>query len=254
MKLRLDKLLATREPEITRNKIQAYIAEGKVRVAKEVVTKPSFLVDEADEIELILDGNEFVSRAAHKLDYALDEYAIDVENKVCLDLGASTGGFTEVLLRRGAAKVYALDVGSMQLAPDLRENARVVVMENQNARYIDCSYFGNEIDFISCDLSFISLKLIIPAISKTLKPAGEAVVLIKPQFEVGSQNLSKKGLVKDERAALKAVDEIAAVFQTEGFEVVGCLPSPIKGSSGNQEYLMYVRLSFGIERKNKEEE
>lgn len=241
MKQRLDKVLSLQRPDLSRNKIQAYIEEGKVRVAGLVVVKPSTLVEEEEGIELLLDGTEFVSRSALKLEAALNEYGIDVKSKVCLDLGASTGGFTELLLRRGALKVYALDVGSMQLSPSLRGQARVVVMENQNARYIDSSFFEDEIDFISCDLSFISLKLVIPAIRASLKEGGEALVLIKPQFEVGAKNLNKKGVVKDERKALKTVLDIDYAFKQEGFEVVGYLPSPIKGSSGNQEYLMFVK-------------
>lgn len=244
MKLRLDKLLSLRRPGLSRNKIQAYIAEGKVRVGGSLASKPSLLVDEEDVIELLLDGSEYVSRAALKLEAALEAYGLDVGGMICLDLGASTGGFTEVLLRRGAAKVYALDVGSMQLDPGLREDARVVVMENRNARYVDASYFEDEIDFISCDLSFISLKLIIPAIRASLREGGGALVLIKPQFELGPRFLNKRGLVRDERAALRAVDEIGYAFQQEGFELRGYIPAPIKGSSGNQEYLMYVRLSF----------
>lgn len=242
MKIRLDKLLSLRKPELSRNKVQTYIEEGKVRVAGTVVTKPSFLLDDEAEVELRLEGDEYVSRAGRKLEFAVQEYGIELGAKICLDLGASTGGFTEVLLRRGAAKVYALDVGSMQLSPALREDARVVVMENRNARYVDSSDFEDEIDFISCDLSFISLKLVIPAIRSSLRSGGEAIVLIKPQFEVGSKKLTKKGLVKDERAALKVLDEMDFEFRQEGFTVLGCLPSPIKGVSGNQEYLMFVRL------------
>lgn len=244
MKIRLDKLLGQRGAGLSRNKIQTYIEEGKVSVDGILLTKSSALVEEDALIELKLDGSEFVSRSAHKLEAALTEYEVDVNNKICLDLGASTGGFTEVLLKRGAAKVYALDVGSMQLAPALREDARVVVIENQNARYIDRSFFEDEVDFISCDLSFISLKLIIPAIKASLKANGKAIVLIKPQFEVGAKKLNKKGVVKDERWSLKVVDEIAMEFRAEGFEVRGWLPSPIKGTSGNQEYLMYVNLSL----------
>lgn len=244
MKIRLDKLIGLKEEQLSRNRIQSLITNSKVRVEGHIITKNSALVDADAEIELDLNDNLYVSRAGYKLDAALDEFGIDLEDKICLDIGASTGGFTQVMLNRRAKKVYALDVGTNQLAPVIRADERVVVMEHTNARYLDETLFDDIIDFVSCDVSFISLKLIIPAIKNLLKAPAECVVLVKPQFEVGAKRLNKRGVLKDERDGIRALNDIAEEFRTAGFKVLGDVPSSIRGASGNQEYLLYARMEL----------
>ena len=167
------------------------------------------------------------------------EFGIDVDGKVCADIGASTGGFTDVMLKNGAAKVYAIDVGYGQLDVSLRNDPRVVNREKVNARYLQPENFDEPIEFVSIDVSFISLKLILPAVATFLR--GELVALIKPQFEVGKHDVGKGGIVRDEAKRAAAVDGVVAFAREIGFEVKGVIESPVKGAEGNVEYLMYAR-------------
>jgi 23S rRNA (cytidine1920-2'-O)/16S rRNA (cytidine1409-2'-O)-methyltransferase len=176
-----------------------------------------------------------------KLAHALQHFAIDVRGKVCADIGASTGGFTDVMLEHGAAKVYAIDVGYGQLDASLRNDPRVVNREKVNARYLQPGNFDEPIDFVSIDVSFISLKLILPAVATFLR--GELVALIKPQFEVGKHEVGKGGIVRDEKKREAAVQSVTGCARDLGFEVKGVIESPIRGAEGNVEYLMYASRS-----------
>jgi 23S rRNA (cytidine1920-2'-O)/16S rRNA (cytidine1409-2'-O)-methyltransferase len=173
-----------------------------------------------------------------KLAHALSEFAIDVSGKTCADIGASTGGFTDVMLENGAKKVYAIDVGYGQLDQSLRNDPRVVNREKVNARYLGGKDFDEPIDFVSIDVSFISLKLILPAVSTFLR--GGLVALIKPQFEVGKADVGKGGIVRDETKRREAVDGIVEFASESGFDVRGVIDSPVKGAEGNMEYLMHA--------------
>lgn len=173
-----------------------------------------------------------------KLAHALREFGISVEGKTCADIGASTGGFTDVMLKNGARRVYAIDVGYGQLDVSLRNDPRVINREKVNARHLEASDFDERIEFVSIDVSFISLKLILPAVAKFLD--GELVALIKPQFEVGKRDVGKGGIVRDDVKRAEAVDSVVAFAREIGFEVKGVIESPVKGAEGNVEFLMHA--------------
>jgi 23S rRNA (cytidine1920-2'-O)/16S rRNA (cytidine1409-2'-O)-methyltransferase len=176
-----------------------------------------------------------------KLAHAVQQFAIELEGKDCADIGASTGGFTDVMLKHGAAKVYAIDVGYGQLDVSLRNDPRVVNREKVNARYLQPENFDEPIEFVSIDVSFISLKLILPAVAEFLR--GELVALIKPQFEVGKHEVGKGGIVRDDEKRTAAVESVVEFARSEGFEIKGLIESPIKGAEGNIEYLMYASMT-----------
>jgi 23S rRNA (cytidine1920-2'-O)/16S rRNA (cytidine1409-2'-O)-methyltransferase len=204
------------------------------------VDKPGQLVA-ADVPLRVKEGaapQRYVSRGALKLEKALAEFPIDSAGKICADLGASTGGFTDLLLQRGAAKVYAVDVGYGQLHPRLRGDPRVVVRERENARLLDAASLGEAVELVVGDLSFISLRLVLPAVKAILRPGGDAILLVKPQFEVGKGEVGKGGVVRDDakrREALEAVKEAARAL---GLDPVGEAESPIEGPAGNREWLL----------------
>jgi 23S rRNA (cytidine1920-2'-O)/16S rRNA (cytidine1409-2'-O)-methyltransferase len=235
-KMRLDVLLTEKGLAENRSKAQALIMAGKVRVAEQVVTKTGTQV-EADatiEVEEVL---PYVSRGGLKLAAALDVFVLDPAGKVCADVGASTGGFTDVLLQRGAMRVYAIDVGYGQLAWKLRQDERVVVMERTNARHLES--LPESIDLVTIDASFISLKLVFPAVVKWLKSGALVVALVKPQFEAGKKQVGKGGVVRDpliHRRVLKKVINDAA---ESGLTTLGLTVSPITGPAGNREFLLY---------------
>jgi 23S rRNA (cytidine1920-2'-O)/16S rRNA (cytidine1409-2'-O)-methyltransferase len=240
---RIDLLLVERGLAESRTKAQALVMAGAVVVGEARVDKPGALVDPGAPIRLKDDAapQRYVSRGALKLEKALDTFPVDPRGKVCADLGASTGGFTDLLLQRGAARVHAVDVGYGQLHDRLRRDPRVVVRERANARRLDAGTLGEPADLVTADLSFISLRLVLPAIRALLAPGGEAVLLVKPQFEVGKGDVGKGGVVRDEgkrRAALASVEEAARGL---GFEVLGHVESPIAGPAGNREWLLHVR-------------
>jgi 23S rRNA (cytidine1920-2'-O)/16S rRNA (cytidine1409-2'-O)-methyltransferase len=241
---RVDVLLVERGLAESRTKAQALVMAGAVVVGDARVDKPGALVDPEAPIRLKDDAapQRWVSRGALKLERALEVFPIDPRGKVCADLGASTGGFTDVLLQRGAAKVYAVDVGYGQLHAKLRADPRVVVRERENARALTEASLGEPVDLVTGDLSFISLRLVLPAVRALLRPGGEAVLLVKPQFEVGKGEVGKGGVVRDDAKRRAALDAIADAARALGFEVLGHAESPIEGPAGNREWLLALRL------------
>ncbi len=227
---------------ISRQKAKELIENGNVTINNTVVKKPSLEVSNEDILKIEQsDILKYVGRGGLKLERALTAFGIKPEGLVCLDIGASTGGFTDCLLQKGAKKVYALDVGSSQLAESLKADSRVICMENTDIRQAELE----PVDFICMDVSFISLTKVLYKVKELLKAEGEAVILIKPQFEAGRQYLNKKGIVKDNKIhkkVLRAVLDHTAELQ---LNAEGIIPSPIKGGDGNREYLLYITKAHG---------
>lgn len=238
--MRLDAFLFVNALASSRSRAKNYIISGRCLVDGKVVLKPSFDVDENALVELLSsEESEFVGRGGLKLEAALNHFEIDVADKICADIGASTGGFTDCLLSRGAKKVYAIDAGSGQLDKKLLSDSRVVSLENTNARYISKETLNSDIiDIVVMDVSFISQKLIYPAIKEIASDCAYIITLIKPQFEAGKQHLNKNGIVKDEKIHLKVIREIKSEAEIYGFETLGVIDSPIMGGSGNKEFLI----------------
>ena len=237
-KQRLDVALVERGLVETRSKAQSLIMARRVLVNGQFVDKAGATVADDDDVRVAELEHPWVGRGGMKLAHALKEFAIDVSGKVCADVGASTGGFTDVMLKGGARKVYAIDVGYGQLDVSLRNDERVVNREKVNARYLSAVDFDETIEFVSIDVSFISLKLILPAVAKFLD--GELVALIKPQFEVGKADVGKGGIVRDAAKRAAAVEGVTEFARELGFEVEGVIESPVKGAEGNVEYLMHA--------------
>lgn len=237
--VRLDKSLVDRGLVASRTRAVALIEEGGVRVGKEVVLEKDFLVREKDSIELAKHDLRFVSRAGLKLEHALEHWHIDPKGKIALDIGASTGGFSDVLLQKGAKKIYALDVGHGQLALKLKENKKVVNMEGVHIKDARVEDFKGPLDMIVVDVSFISLEKVIPKIKDLLKEGGILVALIKPQFEVGKKDV-KKGIVTDPKLHSQVAMRIEGLIAEAGLEVEGVIASPILGGDGNKEFLLYA--------------
>ena len=238
-KERLDKLLPELGLVETRNKAQALIMSGKVRVNGQVITKSGALFERSEKITLD-EIQEWASRGAKKLLRAFEVFNLDIHDKICVDFGASTGGFTDVMLSRGAKKVYAVDVGRGQLIWRLASDSRVVVMDRTNARYLTRENFEDSINFSGCDVSFISLKLILPVIDKILDDSGQAVILIKPQFEAGRGKISK-GVVRDRSVHAEVLRNITSFIESNTkFFISGLTHSPITGPEGNIEFLCYL--------------
>ncbi|HUK65706.1 MAG TPA: TlyA family RNA methyltransferase [Anaeromyxobacteraceae bacterium] len=242
-KERIDLLLVERGLAASRTQAQALVMSGAVVAGEARIDKPGQLVD--PELPLRVkkgaEAQRHVSRGAQKLARALEALPFDPRGKVCADLGASTGGFTDLLLERGAARVYAVDVGYGQLHAKLRGDARVVLRERTNARHLTPESLGERVELVSADLSFISLRLVLPAVLRILRPGGEAVVLVKPQFEVGKGEVGKGGVVREEGKRRAAVEGVKEAARALGFEVVGEVESPIEGPAGNREYLVGLR-------------
>lgn len=241
-KERLDLLLLARDLADTRTKAQALIMAGRVRVNGRTVTKAGTLVPTDATVEVLAPASPYVSRGGDKLAAALDHFGLDPAGRVCLDAGASTGGFTHVLLLRGAAKVYAVDVGYGQLDQSLRRDPRVAVLERTNIRLLPRKALPEPVDLATLDLSFISLTLVLPKIVAFIKPGGGILALVKPQFEVGKNRVGKGGVVRDPALQRQAVDKVAQAARGLGLRVSGGFPSPLKGPKGNQEYFLYVRV------------
>jgi 23S rRNA (cytidine1920-2'-O)/16S rRNA (cytidine1409-2'-O)-methyltransferase len=241
-KNRLDLLLLAKGLADTRAKAQALIMAGRVCVAGKPVTKAGTLVPVDAAVEVLEPASPYVSRGGDKLAPALDHFGVDPQGKVCLDAGASTGGFTQVLLRRGAAKVYAVDVGYGQLDQSLRQDLRVTVLERTNIRLLPKSALPEPVDLASLDLSFISLTLVLPKILEFIRPGGEILALVKPQFEVGKDRVGKGGVVRDPALQQEAVDKVAQAARALGLRVSEGFPSPLKGPKGNQEYFLHVMV------------
>ncbi len=242
-KQRIDLLLVERGLAESRARAQALIMAGAVVAGETRVDKPGALVGRDVPLR-VKEGaapQRFVSRGALKLEKALEVLPVDPRGKTCADLGASTGGFTDLLLQRGAAKVYAVDVGYGQLHPKLRADPRVVVRERENARGLTAEALGERVGLVVGDLSFISLRLVLPAVKSILRPGGEAVLLVKPQFEVGKGEVGKGGVVRDQAKRRAALASVAEAAQSLGFEVLGHAESPIEGPAGNREWLLALR-------------
>jgi len=235
---RLDVALVERGLVETRTKAQSLVMARRVVVNEQYVDKPGAPVAPDDVLRVVELEHPWVGRGGMKLAHALREFGIDIHGKTCADIGASTGGFTDVMLKNGAKKVYAIDVGYGQLDQSLRNDPRVVNREKVNARYLTAESFDEPVDFASIDVSFISLKLILPAVATFVR--GEVVALIKPQFEVGKADVGKGGIVRDEEKRRQAVDGIVAFARATGFGVRGVIESPVKGAEGNVEFLMHA--------------
>lgn len=240
-KKRLDQALFDQGLAQSREKARAAIMEGLVYVDNQKSDKPGTQVGPGAKIELRGGGIPYVSRGGLKLEKAMQSFPISLKAKLCMDVGASTGGFTDCMLQSGAEKVYAVDVGYGQLAWSLRTDKRVVSLERTNARYLSREQITEEIDFVSIDVSFISLKLILPAIRGLLREEGQLVCLIKPQFEAGRQNVGKKGVVRDKSVHVQVVQELCSFFLENGFSLLGLSFSPVKGPEGNIEYLAFLQ-------------
>ncbi|MFH1745196.1 MAG: TlyA family RNA methyltransferase [bacterium] len=238
--IRIDQLLVQFGYAQSRERAKTLIKDGHVSVDGKPITKVSaqFIQDAA--IEVAVKDIPWVSRAGLKLKKALETWPINVANSVCLDVGSSTGGFTEVLLHEGAKKVYALDVGYNQLAQRLRNDQRVIVMEGRNIRVAKSSWFTEQLDIITVDVSFISLKYVLPKVAELLRIGGKALVLIKPQFEVGKK-LIRKGVVRDPLLHKKVIGILKTFAIKEGLTPVDMIESPIEGVSGNKEFLFYLK-------------
>lgn len=238
MKKRIDVLLFEKNYYNSREKAKEAIKSSKVKLNGQLVTKPSLEVDENCEFETL--PFSFVSRGGIKLQKAIETFKIDLKDKVVLDIGASTGGFTEVCLKNGAKKVYAVDTGKDQLDEALKINSKVVSLEQTNYLNLDCSKFN--IDFVVIDVSFVSLTKILPKVATDFKNVG-LVALIKPQFEVGLEYAKKhKGIVKDEKMHKKVLENIKNLLKNLNFSIFGEIESPIKGGDGNKEFLIYCKL------------
>lgn len=247
-KIRLDVLLTERGLQESRQKAQATIMSGLVYVNGRRVDKPGTAVAEDASLEIRGSTLRYVSRGGLKLEKAMAIWPIALEGKICMDVGASTGGFTDCMLQNGAAKVYAVDVGYGQLAWSLRSDERVVCLERTNARYLDRATIPEEPDFSSVDVSFISLKLILPAIAGVLKDGGEVVCLVKPQFEAGREKVGKKGVVRDPAVHREVLEQFLCHAKENNFTALDLSYSPVRGPEGNIEYLGWLRKAAWEER------
>lgn len=240
-KVRLDQLVFELGFTESRERAKTTIMSGLVFVNGQRADKPGMPVSPDAKIEVHGDAIPFVSRGGFKLDKALKVFPVDPAGKVCIDCGASTGGFTDVLLQHGAAKVYAVDVGYGQLAWKLRTDDRVINLERTNLRYVTDEQIPEELDMAVMDVSFISIKLVLPTVKMLLKPGADIVCLIKPQFEAGRDEVGKKGVVRDENVHREVVNGILQFAPTIGLSVMGLDFSPIKGPEGNIEYICYMK-------------
>ena len=243
-RVRLDKLLVDRGLAPSRDRARALILAGVVQVGGMPATKAGAQVEASAAVSLREPDHPYVSRGALKLEKALEAFALDPRDRVALDVGASTGGFTDLLLRRGARRVYAIDVGYGQLAWSLRQDARVVVLERENIRYLEPAKVPERPDLAVIDVSFISLTLVLPKVVELFgQPDHQPIVaLVKPQFEVGRDQVGKGGVVRDEAARLAAVDKVRAFARQAGMADEGLVESPIRGPAGNVEYLLWLRV------------
>ena len=236
VKQRLDIALVEKGLAESRQRARALIMAGRVLVNRHPVEKPGAQIRQTDHVRIRGEEPEYASRGGLKLEDALETFAIDVTDCTCLDVGASTGGFTDCLLQRGASQVFAVDVGYGQLAWRLRQDPRVVVIERTNIRYMPFDKIGCRVDVITVDVSFISLKIVVPAVLKFIHPQGRIVALIKPQFEVGRENVGKGGVVRDPTLHAAVLGDLEVYFQTIGLRSVNTAESPVMGPKGNREF------------------
>jgi 23S rRNA (cytidine1920-2'-O)/16S rRNA (cytidine1409-2'-O)-methyltransferase len=240
-KQRLDVLVVERGLAESRTKAQAMVLAGQVVVDDRRMDKPGTLVAEDAEIRLKGEQMPYVSRGGLKLKGAIDHFRLDVRGRICADIGASTGGFTDCLLQEGAKRVHAIDVGYGQLHEKLRRDERVVSRERVNARYLTDEDLPEKVEAVVIDVSFISLKLVLPSVLERLLPGGTLIALVKPQFEVGPDRVEKGGVVKDEAVRRQAIDGMVEFVTERGLEVLGTIDSPIEGPAGNREALLVAR-------------
>jgi 23S rRNA (cytidine1920-2'-O)/16S rRNA (cytidine1409-2'-O)-methyltransferase len=239
-KARLDRLLVERGLAESRQQAQALILAGQVLVDEQKVEKCGARVSADAAVRLLGQPPRYVSRAGVKLEGALDHFRVGVQGKVCLDIGASTGGFTDCLLQRGAVKVFAVDVGTNQLDWKLRRDPRVVAMEKTNARHLTFEQIGERVALATMDVSFISANLILPALPPLMEPRAEILVLVKPQFEVGRSQVGKGGIVRDAKLQQEAVTKVARKLVELGFRNVASAESCLPGASGNREFFLHA--------------
>jgi 23S rRNA (cytidine1920-2'-O)/16S rRNA (cytidine1409-2'-O)-methyltransferase len=239
MKVRLDVMLAERGLAESREKAQALVLAGEVLVDGVKARKPGQSVSPEADLK-VLQRPLYVGRGGLKLEAAIDRFNIQVSGRVCLDVGASTGGFTDCLLQRGAARVHAVDVGAGQLDWKIRTDPRVILHERVNARYLRYEDIGEPVGLAVCDVSFISVTLILPALGPLLQPAGEMVILVKPQFEVGKEQVGKGGIVRDPVLHRSACERVESAVRQMGYKT-DIIESPILGAEGNKEFLLYAR-------------
>ncbi len=246
--MRLDKLVYARGLAKSREAAQKMIKDGNINVDGRAVTKPSAEISEECVITVVGETLRYVSRGGLKLERALDVFALDVTGLDCVDIGASTGGFTDCLLQNGAARVRAVDVGRAQLDASLENDARVTSYEGVNARYVTPEDIGGRCDMVVCDVSFISQTLILPAIASLLNERGCVVTLIKPQFEAGRANIGKNGIVKDRQVHVEVIERVLDTAEQSGLKCGGLTVSPILGGDGNREYLAVFDTVGGFDR------
>ena len=244
MRERLDVLLVKRNLAESREKAKAVIMSGIVYVEGQKEDKAGTMFEETVSVEVRGNTLPFVSRGGLKLEKAMTHFGLSLEGKICMDVGASTGGFTDCMLQHGAVKVYAVDVGHGQLAWKLRQDERVVCMEKTNIRYVTESQVADKIQFASIDVSFISLTKVLEPVKELLEEGGQIVCLIKPQFEAGREKVGKKGVVREKSTHLEVIETIIAYAESIGFAVLNLEYSPIKGPEGNIEYLLYLQKSI----------
>ncbi len=247
MKTRLDVYLTSKGFYKSRTSSQKAIELGEVSVNDEIMKKTSFLLDDNDKVDVTSRVPEFVGRGGYKLKAAISQFDLNLKDLVCADLGSSTGGFTDCLLQNGAKKVYAVDVGKNQLDQKLKNDERVLNIEGMNVRDIDENSFDENMDFVCADLSFISLSYALKPIKRILKDKGEAVVLVKPQFEAGKSALNKKGIVKNPKDHIYSLNKICEQCKHTGLSVKSVIYSPIAGGDGNKEYLLHLANSDNSE-------
>jgi len=242
-KVRLDKLLVERGLAVSRERAHALVLAGKVLVNEQKVEKAGASVDPSADVRLLGEDLKFVSRGGVKLERALEHWHIDVRDRVCMDVGASTGGFTDCLLQHGASRVISVDTGYGQIAHRLREDPRVRLLERTNARYLKAEDVGEAVDFVAVDVSFISATLVLPAVIRAARGEArsrlELVVLVKPQFEAGREAVGKGGIVRDAQAQAQAVEKVSRAARELGAQRIDSIDSPILGAEGNREFLLH---------------
>jgi 23S rRNA (cytidine1920-2'-O)/16S rRNA (cytidine1409-2'-O)-methyltransferase len=245
VKTRLDKLLVERGLTPSRERAQALILAGKVLVNEQKIEKAGALIESGSSsvVRLLGEGLRYVSRGGLKLEKALEHWQIDLDGKVCLDVGASTGGFSDCMLQHGAGKVIAVDTGYGQMDFGLRNNPRIRLLEKTNARYLEPGAVGEPVDFIAMDVSFISATLVLPAVIRAASSCAQIVVLVKPQFEAGRELVGKGGIVRDESAQRAAVARVEAALLQLGCTRTEWIESPILGGEGNREFLLHAEFS-----------
>jgi len=241
MKERLDKILVDSGLVKSRERAKALIMEGAVLVDGVAVTKAGAMINSDSSVSLKKEDMPYVSRGGLKLKAAIDFFNIDLKDKTAMDVGSSTGGFTDCMLQMGAKKVYCIDVGYGQIAWSLRNNPRVVLLERTNVRYLEKEKIPDVIDIVTADVSFISLTQVIPGVAEFLKDGGEILALVKPQFEVGKGEVGKGGIVREEEKRLQAVESVRISLEDIRLQTAGMFQSPVTGQKGNIEYFLYMK-------------